>query len=205
MSLVASPSLRLPEATFDARSIADKDGIVRIDLPLAGGDYDDEQRQVERMRVRGRLPYGVNGITSMAQNQQVRFLPGAFTDSLAGEIVLLAGNNYDDVLAANAAVGGALRMRDTPEYLEFEAQRLPKTVYAEDFASKLRLGLVRGVTAGWAAAGSDTITESLPDGGSLVTVRKAMLCEIRLRTRTAFEGESIVARPRPVRRRYLAV
>ena len=63
--------------------------------------------------------------------------------------------------------------------------------------ASLALGLVKGVTAGWALAGSDTDTESLPDGGKRITVRKAMLCEIRLRTRSSFPGESIVARMKP--------
>ena len=155
----------------------------------------DEVRQVEDMRLIGRLPYNVDGITSMARGERVRFEPGAFAGSLDGEIVLLAGNNYDDVLAANGS-GGQLRFRDTPEALTFEARRLPKTRYAEDFAQKLQNGLVRGVTAGWALAGSETTSESLPDGGKRITVQKAMLCELRLRTRSAYPGESITARPR---------
>ena len=65
---------------------------------------------------------------------------------------------------------------------------MPPTRYAEDFASKLSLGLVRGVTAGWALAGSETSSEDLPDGGTRITVEKAMLCEVRLRTRSSFPG-----------------
>ena len=132
------------------------------DLPLF---LDFEGRQVEDMRIVGRLPYNVDGVTSMARGERVRFMPGAFADSLNGEIVLLAGNNYDDVLAANGD-GGQLRLKETRTALEFEARRLPRTRYAEDFASKLGTGLVKGVTAGWALAGSDTDTESLPDGGA---------------------------------------
>ena len=184
-----------PEPEPDPDQSPDGDGIRYVDFP-PDLDYDDvEARQVDRMSLEGRLPYNVDGITSMSRGERVRFLPGALTDSLGGEIVLLAGNNYDDVLATTAA-NGALRLRDTETALIFEARRLPRTRYAEDFASKLRLGLVRGVTAGWAQAGSETTTEELPDGGSRVTVRKAMLCKVRLRTRSSYAGESITARPR---------
>ena len=123
-------------------------------------------------------------------------MPGAFADSLGGEIVLLAGNNYDDVLATTAT-GGVLRLEETRDALRFRANGLPRTRYAEDFASKLALGLVRGVTAGWAQLGSDVDSETLPDGSKRITVRKAMLCEIRLRTRSSYPGESIVARMKP--------
>ena len=113
--------------------------------------------------LRGRLPYNVDGIVSMQRGERVRFLPGAFTDSLAGGIILLAGNSYEEPLASSLA--GTLTLRDTDEALEFQAKRLPRTRYAEDFLGKLSAGLVRGLTAGWADAGSDTTTEDLPDGG----------------------------------------
>ena len=183
------------------KELADNLGIVEQDkveglryteFPL---DLEYENRQVGNMRLVGRLPYGVDGITSMARGERVRFLPGAFGDSLAGEIVLLAGNNYDDVLAANGD-GGQLRLRESDDALEFEARRLPRTQYSEDFAEKLNLGLVKGITAGWALAGSETSSEDLPDGGTRITVEKAMLCELRLRTRSSYPGESIAARPR---------
>ena len=61
--------------------------------------------------------------------------------------------SYDDVLASTIA--GNLRLRDTDEALEFVGRKLPKTTYAENFLSKLNAGLVRGVTAGWANAGSE--------------------------------------------------
>ena len=166
-----------------------------VDFPL-DLEYDDvEARQVERMRINGSLPYNVDGVVSMARGERVRFLPGSLSASLTGEIVLLAGNNYDEVLATTAS-GGALKLVDSPEALRFEARRLPRTRYAEDFASKLRVGLVRGVTAGWAAAGAETTTEVLPDGGTRIVVQKAMLCEVRLRTRSSYPGETIAARPR---------
>ena len=154
-----------------------------------------ELRQVDGTRVAGSLPYGVDGVVSMARGEYVRFLPGSLTDSLAGEIMLLAGNSYDDVLASTIA--GNLRLRDTDEALKFVGRKLPNTTYAENFISKLNAGLVRGVTAGWANAGSVTTTEDLPNGGKRIVVQTARLCEMRLRTRSAFDGERVVAQPDP--------
>ena len=153
-----------------------------------------EIRQVANTELRGRLPYNVDGIVSMQRGERVRFLPGAFTDSLAGEIILLAGNSYEEPLASSLA--GTLKLRDTDEALEFEAKRLPRTRYAEDFLGKLSAGLVRGLTAGWADAGSDTTTEDLPDGGKRIVVRKATLCEFYPRSRSVAPGGGVEAQRR---------
>ena len=166
------------------------------DLDCRYEDFDVEERQMPKLR--GRMPYGVDGITSMARNEHVRFLPGAFADSLDGEILALVGNNYDDPLGGTAQ--RSLSFTDTDEALEFRTGRIPETSTNRDFIAKHRAGFVRGVTAGWALQGSDTTTEAIPGGGTRIVVRKAMLCELRFRTRSAFAGESIQASRRNERR-----
>ena len=162
------------------------------DLDCRYEDYDVEERQMPRLR--GRLPYGVDGVTSMARNEHVRFLPGAFAASLDGEILALVGGDYDNPLGGTAQ--RSLSLIDTEAGVDFSTSRIPETSVNRDFITKLRSGFVRGVTAGWALLGSDTTTEAIPGGGTRIVVRKAMLCELRFRTRSAFVGESITASPR---------
>ena len=159
------------------------------DLDCRYEDFEVEERQMPRLR--GRMPYNVDGITSMARNEHVRFLPGAFADSLDGEILALVGGDYDNPLGGTAQ--RSLNFADTEDALEFRTGRIPETSVNRDFVTKLRGGFVRGVTAGWALLGSDTTTEAIPGGGTRIVVKKAMLCELRFRTRSAFAGESIQA------------
>ena len=159
------------------------------DLDCRYEDFDVEERQMPRLR--GRLPYDTDGVTSMARNEHVRFLPGAFRDSLDGEILALVGGDYDNPLGGTAQ--RSLSLVDSEDALEFRTGRIPETSVNRDFIAKLRSGFVRGVTAGWALQGSDTATEAIPGGGTRIVVRKAMLCELRFRTRSAFAGESIQA------------
>ena len=158
------------------------------------GEDGAEIRQVANTELRGRLPYNVDGVVSMQRGERVRFLPGAFAESLAGEVILLAGNSYEEPLAST--LEGSLTLRDTDEALEFQAKNLPRTRYAEDFLGKLSAGLVRGLTAGWADAGSDTTTEDLPDGGKRIVVRKATLCEFYPRSRSVAPGGGVEAQRR---------
>ena len=160
-----------------------------------------EERQMPRLR--GRLPYNVAGIVSMARNEHVLFLPGAFSDSLGGEILALVGNNYDDPLGGVAQ--RSLTFQDSDEALEFRTGRIPETSVNRDFVAKLRGGFVRGVTAGWALQGSQTRTEDIEGGGKRIIVEKAMLCELRFRTRSAFPGESVQASRRSAPLLYRAV
>ena len=86
----------------------------------------------------------------------------------------------------------SLSLTDTEDALEFRTGRIPETSTNRDFIAKHRAGFVRGVTAGWALCRAATpTTEAIPGGGTRIVVRKAMLCELRFRTRSAFAGESI--------------
>ena len=162
------------------------------DLDCRYEDFDVEERQMPRLR--GRLPYDVDGITSMARNEHVRFLPGAFADSLDGEILALVGGDYDNPLGGTAQ--RSLSLVEADDALTFSTSRIPETTVNRDFVTKLRSGFVRGVTAGWALQGSDTTTEAIPGGGTRIVVRKAMLCELRFNTRSSFAGASVSASPR---------
>ena len=175
--------------------------IFLCDLPLEMEE--NGERQVARLIVEGRLPYNVDGITSMARNEHVQFLPGAFTSSLSGEIVLLAGNNYDHTLAATAARN--LVLSDSEEALRFRARDIPDTSFARDFEQSLRKNLIRGITAGWALQGSETETVDIEGGGKRIIVKQAMLCEMRLRSRSAFPGEVIRPRTRRMESRFTVV
>ena len=196
-----TPEFRLADVPVWARlnTYVDHKGrliFVGGDLDCRYEDFDLEERQMPRLR--GRMPYNVDGVTSMARNEHVRFLPGAFSDSLDGEILALVGNNYDDPLGGT--VQRSLSFADSTDALEFRTGRIPETTVNRDFVAKLRGGFVRGVTAGWALQGSDTTTEQIEGGGTRIVVRKAMLCELRFRTRSAFAGESIQASRRNERR-----
>ena len=103
-SLNLSPSPSLPMLPEWARGNCHLDHKGRMifvggDLDCRYEDYDLEERQMPRLR--GRLPYNTDGIVSMARNEHVRFLPGAFGD-LGGEILALVGGDYDNPLAGTA-------------------------------------------------------------------------------------------------------
>ena len=194
---LAVPEYRLSDVPEWARGNCQLDHRGRMifiggDLDCRYEDFDVEDRQMPRLR--GRLPYSVDGITSMARNEHVRFLPGAFADSLDGEILALVGGDYDNPLGGTAQ--RSLSLADADDALTFSTSRIPETTVNRDFIAKLRGGYVQGVTAGWALQGSDTIVTPIDGGGRLITVRKARLCELRFRTRSAFAGESIQASPR---------
>ena len=189
----AAPGAQTPEpemryAAFDCE-FEYSNGALRFVLPY--GD-DREIRQVPNAELNGRLPYGVDGVVSMQRGEKVRFLPGCFSKSLRGEIILLAGNSYEEPLANSEE--GTLVLRDTDDALEFEARDLPDTTYAHNFLGKLSKGLIRGLTAGWANAGSKTETEDLPDGGKRIVVQEATLCEFYPRSRSVAPGGGIQAR-----------
>ena len=199
-----------PEKTAPAPELAKHPNVITddlgrqiflCDLPLEMEE--NGERQVARLIVEGRLPYNVDGITSMARNEHVQFLPGAFTSSLSGEIVLLAGNNYDHTLAATAARN--LVLSDSEEALRFRARDIPDTSFARDFEQSLRKNLIRGITAGWALQGSETETVDIEGGGKRIIVKQAMLCEMRLRSRSAFPGEVIRPRTRRMESRFTVV
>ena len=194
---LAVPEYRLSDVPEWARGNCQLDHKGRMifvggDLDCRYEDFDVEERQMPRLR--GRLPYDTDGVTSMARNEHVRFLPGAFRDSLDGEILALVGGDYDNLLGGTAQ--RSLSLVEADDALAFSTSRIPETTVNRDFVTKLRSGFVRGVTAGWALQGSDTTTEAIPGGGTRIVVRKAMLCELRFRTRSAFAGESIQASPR---------
>ena len=164
---------------------------------------DNEERQIARLTIEGRLPYNSDGIISMARNEHVLILPGAFTASLGGEIVLLSGNNYDHTLASTAAK--TLTHQDGDDALRIRAKNLPDTTFARDFEQSLSRGLIRGLTVGWALQGSKTSSEDIEGGGTRITVEEAMLCEWRGRSRSAFPGEQIKPRTRRMESRLWLV
>ena len=75
------------------------------DLDCRYEDFEVEERQMPGCA--GRLPYDVDGITSMARNEHVRFLPGAFADSLDGEILALVGGDYTTIRLAARPSGAS--------------------------------------------------------------------------------------------------
>ena len=81
------------------------------DLDCRYEDFDVEERQMPKLR--GRFPYGVDAVTSMARNEHVRILAGAFSDSLDGEIYALAGGDY-------SAPSG----RDSPKDIDLSRTRM---------------------------------------------------------------------------------
>ena len=182
----APPDPEMRFAAFDCEIEAISGGVRGRVVYDAGGV---EMRRAPSAELTGRLPYGVDGVVSMQRGELVRFLPGCFARSLDGEIYLLAGTDYGEPLAST--IEGSLVLRDTEDALEFEAKNLPDTTYAHNFLGKLSRGLIRGLTAGWANAGSRTDTEDLPDGGKRIVVREATLCEFYPRSRSVAPGGGV--------------
>ena len=82
------------------------------DLDCRYEDFDLEERQMPRLR--GRMPYNVDGVTSMARNEHVRFLPGAFAASLMEKSLPSSETTMTTHSAGQSNAPSALQTVPTP-------------------------------------------------------------------------------------------
>jgi len=165
--------------------------------------------------LRGRFPYGETATLSdggrRGRPRKERFAPKAFefrVQQRDADINLLVGHDFNRPLASK--LNDTLELRDTEEALEFEARIRPEvleTQHGKDALSLLSAGLATGISPGFrlpperAVENAETV-EREPDNGEgsnergaiIRTVNAALLFELSIVTRPAFEDAQVEAR-----------
>ena len=175
-------------------------------------------------RLSGRFPYGKPAtLTDGGRRGRPRkevIAPRAFAYRVGRpeeDIHLLVGHSYDRPLASRGA--GTLDLTDDDDALTFEARisvEMTGVSYVRDFLSAMRAGLILGISPGFripperVAPNAETVEEEDPaEGMALIrTVREALLYELSVVTRPAYQEAQVEARnwdagpaARPIKRR----
>lgn len=170
-------------------------------------------------RLRGRFPYGQTAVLSdggrTGRPRKERFASRAFgfrVEDETADIHLLLGHDFDHPLASRGT--GSLALRDSDEALTFEAiiaAAIVETTHGKDALALIAAGLAVGISPGFripperAVADSEEIEEEPDDGsedengqprrGALIrTVKAALLFELSIVTRPAYQEASVEAR-----------
>lgn len=171
------------------------------------------------VRLSGRFPYNATAVLSdggrTGRPRKERIASRAFAyrvDRPEEEIHLLVGHSYDRPLASRG--NGTLDLRDSDDALTFDARVAPEiadTTHGRDALAMLSAGLAVGISPGFripperAVANAETVAQEPDDGtldedgqprrGALIrTVREALLYELSLVTRPAYQEASVEAR-----------
>jgi hypothetical protein len=164
--------------------------------------------------LRGSFPYGVTATLSdggrKGRPRKERFASRAFqyrVEQPDAEIHLLVGHDYGKPLASK--LNETLTLQDGDDALSFEARILPsvlETVHGRDALALLSAGLAVGLSPGFRLPPERAVedAESVerepnnPDEGQhgavIRTVKAALLYELSLVTRPAFEEAQVEAR-----------
>ena len=167
----------------------------------------------------GRFPYGSTATLSdggrRGRPRKERFAPRAFeyrVEDPEAEIHLLVGHDFNKPLASKK--GGSLSLSDSDEALTFEAAisaAVAETSHGRDALALLTAGLAVGLSPGFripperAVEDAEEIEEEPDDGsedengeprrGAIIrTVKAALLYELSIVTRPAYEESQVEAR-----------
>ena len=130
--------------------------------------------------VKGSFVWDAISVVSTQLRRAVRFAPGSL-DIQTMPITLLAGNSFNDPLAATGA--GSLDVKLTGRGLEWSAKRLAPTQKGKDTQALFRNKLITGFRIGYVAEDEHVDQSKVEIGGmeyDLETVRQGLLCDIRL-------------------------
>lgn len=143
------------------------------------------------VRLTGRFPY--NSVAELAPGRSERIEARAFAAQIEAEanIYFLSGHDFDKPLASRAA--GTLKIRDTGEAVQIEAELNDGTTWARDFLAAHRSGLIRGLSPGFRVVAGGERIERRGDG-LLRSITRADLIEISAVTRPAYPAAQIEAR-----------
>lgn len=169
-------------------------GDLQSGAPLASG-LEVRREGDGSVTIQGRFPYSVETTLSDAGGQEVRerIEPGAFADAMRddADVHLLAAHSFDRPLASTRS--GTLTLRDTQEALEVEARITPailRATYASDAIAAAEAGLACGLSPGFrlpAERSAGEAWETAADGARVRRIKRAMLAEISLVTRPAYD------------------
>ena len=176
------------------------------------GDLEVRQ-EGKRRRLRGRFPYNSTAIIrDRGRVRKERFVAYALNfaiQDMSRPIHLLVGHRFDWPLAVRAAAGttaatAELEIEDKEDGVEFEAEvpdesNLPS--YYEDILRMLELGLVGGISPGFAVPPASVVPDAeelVPEPGNpgvmIRVIRQAVLHELSLVTRPAYDASEVALR-----------
>lgn len=171
------------------------------------------RRSRGRKRLRGRFPYKKRATISAGGNGRrpvkEEFAPGAFSFAVNDperDIHLLVGHDFGKPLASKKT--GSMVIQDLADALVFDAdlaESILETSYFRDFWAGYESGLVVGISPGFRIPppeavpdAEEMIEEDPKQGNALIRVIKAaVLFEISLVTRPAYEETEVEARQDP--------
>ena len=191
---------------------------------LFGGALTDGALELRRdddggVRLSGRFPYGPAAVLSdggrTGRPRKERFAPRAFeyrVNKPDEDIHLLLGHDYDHPLASKKT--GTLSLRDTAAALLFDARitpRIAETSHARDALALIAAGLAVGISPGFripperAVPDAEEIDQEADDGtldeqgqprrGAIIrTIKAALLYELSVVTRPAYEDATVEMR-----------
>lgn len=131
-----------------------------------------------------------DSIYEIAPGMTESIAPGAFNDSLSGDIRMLI--NHDTTLVVGRSSAHTLELRDDSHGLWAKAPVNPKDSAAMDAHARVERGDVSQASIGFDIIEEDT--EFRDDGSIHWTIRKAKLYEVSICTFPAYESTNISAR-----------
>lgn len=183
---------------------------------FAANDGELELRRARdgKRRLNGRFPYNKRAVLSdggrRGRPKKEVIAKRAFAHRVEDEkedIHLLVGHDYGKPLASRNA--GTLKLRDTDEALEFEAtitEEMESASYVQDILAAVDSGLVGGISPGFripperAVKEAEKIEVEAFDpprgmfGATIRTILQALLYELSLVTRPAYDETQVEAR-----------
>lgn len=144
-----------------------------------------------------------NSLYEIAPGMSESIAPGAFQNSLSGDIRMLI--NHDTTLVVGRTAAHTLELRDDSHGLWAKAPVNPKDSAAMDAHARVERGDVSQASIGFEIIKEDT--EIREDGSVHWTIREAKLHEVSICTFPAYEETNIAARSvqrEEIKRRELA-
>ena len=129
-------------------------------------------------------------VYSIAPNMSESIAPGAFQNSLSGDIRMLI--NHDTTLVVGRTAAHTLELRDDSHGLWAKAAVNPKDSAAMDAHARVERGDVSQASIGFEIVKEDT--EIREDGSVHWTIREAVLHEVSICTFPAYKETNISAR-----------
>ena len=129
-------------------------------------------------------------VYSIAPNMSESIAPGAFQNSLSGDIRMLI--NHDTTLVVGRTAAHTLELRDDSHGLWAKAAVNPKDSAAMDAHARVERGDVSQASIGFEIIKEDT--EIREDGSVHWTIREAVLHEVSICTFPAYKETNISAR-----------
>lgn len=190
-------------------------------LGMASGSLELRASADRSRRLVGRFPYNKAAVLSdggrTGRPRKEVFAPNAFAyrvNDPKEDVHLLVGHDFGMPLASRAA--GTLTLRDSAEALSFEAtisEQMQEVSWVRDFLLAFAAGLIIGISPGFripperaVAKAEETVEEDPKLGDALIRwIFEALLFELNLVTRPAYQETSVEERALPVEPRPIPI